>query len=263
MVFMSGMFPVNGYCDNEQIHEAVNKLKANGIVEKTQDTGKEMAKGLENYKPDPAMLELAREAAKRTETEEFKKEFGQYQESIQKSIKQYVPAAKESIKPEGRKEEEGGVLLKPDERIYILMSSSVPDGTVRRYLRDISDIGDPNVIMVFRGVPGGMENFILFQNTIVEQWGGKDLKFLNMQIDPHIFRMYSINAVPAFIYVNGLELVDIEQSEGWSDNAKVKDACIVRGDVSLDYAVESIYQKTGNSRVLGILQKLRRSFYGN
>ncbi len=260
-IFASLACPV--YADNEDVHDFINDLKNNDAVNKTEEVGRKMAKDWENYEIDPAMLEKAKKTVEITKSPEFNKQVEKYQKKTLEAIERYVPAAQ--AKEGDVAEDVAGALLNADERLYVLVSTSMPKGTIKRYLADINKIGDPNVIMVLRGVPGGVKNQNLagFRNMIVEQWGISDLDFTNIQIDPLIFRAYSIEAVPAIIYADGLKLVDIEQSEGWSENAKVKDAYIVRGDASLDYAVESIYQKTGNSRVLEILQKMRRGFYGN
>lgn len=256
------MFPVSIYGNNEDVHKIINDLKKANIVENTEKTGKEMAKDFENYELDPVMFEKAKGAAEITKTDEFKERMEKYQKETMKSIEQYVPAAKvaETEKKGNEKNNIQG-LLNNDERLYVLVSTSMPKETIRKYLADINKIGDPNVIMVLRGVPGGARNLVNFRNTIIEQWSIKEMDLINIQIDPLIFRAYSIDSVPAIIYASGLELMDIEQSEGWSENAQVKDAYIIHGDVSLEYAIESIYQRTGNKRVLDIYHNLKRSFY--
>jgi type-F conjugative transfer system pilin assembly protein TrbC len=251
--------PLKGF--GEDVHEFVNKLKSSGAVEEIQKDGEACAKNWENYEIDPKILEKAKETAKITDSPEFKKQVERSQKDILRSIEGYVPPATAKADT-GSQEAISGMLLREDERVYIMVSSSMPDGTIRRYLGDISRIGDPNVTMVLRGIPGGVDQLKNFGNMLVDRWGAKDLDFMNIQIDPLIFQAYSIDAVPAIVYVSGLDLVDIEQSEGREGNATIKDACIIRGDVSLEYAVERIYQETGNSRVLDILQKMRRSFYG-
>lgn len=245
----------------EDVHEFINSLKDAGTVEKIQKDGETCAKNLEHQELDPEMMERAKQSAKKAESPEFKKQIESYQADILRSIEGYIPPATAKADNDDQ-EAPDEALLRSDERIYIMVSSSMPDGTIKRYLRDIGKIGDPNVIMVLRGVPGGIDQFVNFGNMLVDRWGAKDLDFMNIQIDPLIFQAYSISAVPAIVYVNGLELVDIEQSEGREGNTTIKDACIIRGDVSLDYAVERIYQETGNDRVLDILQRMRRSFYG-
>lgn len=254
------MFPVSIYGNNEDVHKIINDLKKANIVENTEKTGKEMAKDFENYELDPVMFEKAEGAAKITGTNDFKKQMEKYQKETLKSIERYVPAAQVD---EAKGEEKGNahVLLNGGERLYVLVSTSMPKETIKRYLADINKIGDPNVVMVLRGVPGGARNLVKFRNTIIEQWDIKDMDLVNIQIDPLIFRAYSIDSVPSIVYANGLELMDPEQSEGWSENAKIKDAYIIHGDVSLKYAVESIYQRTGDKRVLDIYHKLERSFY--
>lgn len=138
-----------------------------------------------------------------------------------------------------------------DERVYIFVSSSVPEGTLRAYARDIENLGSPNVFMVMRGMVGGMKEFGPTMNFLSKvlmkesNCRGKNCQAFGaaVEIDPLLFRRYKPTKVPAIVYAKGIKLQDPEHSEGDIDNSSELNSnswWMVYGDSSLGYALDQI-----------------------
>jgi type-F conjugative transfer system pilin assembly protein TrbC len=96
--------------------------------------------------------------------------------------------------------------LAPDERIYIFMSSSVPENVWKSYAEDLKQIGSRRIIVVLRGCIGGCERIkptIEFLRRVAFN-NGNDTKGFEIQIDPFLFRKYHISQVPAIVYAKGV-----------------------------------------------------------
>ena len=178
-----------------------------------------------------------------------------------------------------RKTAENTFLL-PDERLYLFISSSMPVSTLRNYAADLDKLKDPHISMVMRGFVGGMhlikptitfiEKILLKDPTCLPvrrmQTGDAsttqcDVYHVTVNIDPLLYSRYGIRAVPAILYVRGVHSIDPGESEGVTDNTSVSDAYMVSGDVSLEYALDTIRKASKSSQIEGILKTLQRGFY--
>ena len=161
--------------------------------------------------------------------------------------------------------------LLPDERIYLFISSSMPVSTLRNYAADLDKLNDPHISMVMRGFVNGMHYIkptihfiqkILVKNLTCDTSNQKcDLFHATVNVDPLLYSRYGIERVPAILYVRGLHSVDPGESEGLKDNVTVSDVYMVSGDVSPEYALDTIRKASKSSQVEGILKELRRGFY--
>ena len=110
-------------------------------------------------------------------------------------------------------------------KIYILMSSSVPDIVWKNYICYVEN-NHLNAVFVLRGFIGGIKNGIKptlnYIQHLIKGWSckGKTSTIHNVEIDidPRLFEKYGINRVPAVIY-----------------NGKIS-----YGDWSLDYHLEKL-----------------------
>ncbi|MFZ0449016.1 MAG: type-F conjugative transfer system pilin assembly protein TrbC [Desulfatiglandaceae bacterium] len=170
--------------------------------------------------------------------------------------------------------------LLQDERIYLFISSSMPISTLRNYAADMDKLKDPQISMVMKGFVGGM-HYIKPTIKFIEKILVKDLTCdasisqgerrshppkcevynATVNVDPLLYSRYGIRSVPAILYIRGLHSTDPQQSEGITDNTSVSDVYMVSGDVSLEYALDTIRKASKSSQVEGILKELRRSFY--
>jgi len=143
--------------------------------------------------------------------------------------------------------------LAGDERIYILISSSVPLQTLRNYGLSMERAKDSRVKMVLRGFveEPGLQPVQATKKFVHRVLTGQDgrcassegcqrlLLPTGIQIDPFIFRRFNVAShVPAIVYARGVSVVDDKVSEGGMRNMKVKESYVLHGDVSLEYAIE-------------------------
>lgn len=140
-------------------------------------------------------------------------------------------------------------VLSDDERIYIFISSSMPEMTIRNYIRDASKIGN-NIYLILRGGIGGIKqimptvvwaNSLLKKNSLCESQC--EMYGVKILIDPFLFRKYGITKVPAVVYVKG-----VQNPEGLSEglnSVKINNFWVSYGDVSLDYHLKLIEEKSG------------------
>jgi type-F conjugative transfer system pilin assembly protein TrbC len=176
--------------------------------------------------------------------------------------------------------------LESNEQIIIVISSSIPKSTIRSYFEDIDAIDAPfDVKFVLRGVIGSPETLtptMEYITSIVTKGANKDKPFdlaaikkrmegnetidtfkVKIDINPKVTRKYSIDRVPAVIYIRNYNQAIEEPkrlSEAINDN---EEFYIAYGAVRLDYALAKINEKAQSKGVKRLIEALqRRGFYG-
>jgi type-F conjugative transfer system pilin assembly protein TrbC len=164
-------------------------------------------------------------------------------------------------------------LLADSERLYVFVSHSIPLETLRTYAEAIHKAGDPNVVMVLRGMVGGMKYFrptAEFVQSIVLTdpdcpASGKtqcDAYATSVLIDPLLFRRYAVTRVPTFVYARDVRLpAGPSGSEGIPEKASVGAQFALAGDVSLDYAVEALNREAKSPSLTALVGALRKGFH--
>lgn len=180
--------------------------------------------------------------------------------------KSYYPDAFEKI--EQRKEFMADT-SPGNERVYILISSSVPESVVRTYIA-AADRLSGSVPVILRGFIGGISKAMPTLKYI-QRLSKKDQNCDPMKsrcefysapvlIDPLIFGMHNVEAVPAFVYVGGLKVSDAEMSEGNEDNVSFEVSHVVYGDVSLEFALSEIQREVKSPYLEQMLAKVRGEY---
>ena len=157
--------------------------------------------------------------------------------------------------------------LLPNERIYLFVSSSVPETTLRTYIEQIARLGDPNVVVLMRGFIGGMKYMgptLNFIGDLLE----KDpscgfscgLYGVNVEVDPLLFRRYGILRVPAVVYVPDIEILG-PGSEGLGRNANVGKAYAFYGDAALSYSLKRINEEAKSASLAAVIKEFKHGFY--
>lgn len=164
-----------------------------------------------------------------------------------------------------------GDKLPMNERIYIFVSSSMPDTTLRNYIASLAKLDDPNVTAIMRGFIGGAKRAAptmkFIKNLLVKSPGCEpfkeqcDMYRANISVDPLLFARYSITEVPAVVYVPNTKVADQLMSEGDPNNAKHGEYHVVYGDAALDYLIEVIYEHTRQKSLESVLATLRKGYY--
>lgn len=199
-------------------------------------------------KKNPEMEKEAKRAYEYSQSPEFKAQVEAFKKDLNLLLGGQPPQADPVERYYSAYKPKKGV-LSDDERIYIFISSSIPEQTIKNYIRDASKIGN-NIYLILRGGIGGIKQImptVLWANSLLkknslcetqcEMYGVKIL------IDPFLFRKYNITKVPAIVYVQGLQ-----NTEGLSEglnSVKINKFWISYGDVSLDYHLKLIEGQLG------------------
>ena len=136
-----------------------------------------------------------------------------------------------------------------EERVYLFISESVPEDTLRVYAKDIAKLPHENSFFVMRGFVGGMKNFkptIDFIQRIRLKKKSCDFKSVQCEqepvevlIDPLLYEKFKINRVPAVVYDSGIS------------------SYVVYGDISLVGSLD-LMRKEANSSTLEYSIKVLR-----
>ena len=141
--------------------------------------------------------------------------------------------------------------LDETERIYLFLSSSMPDQTVQAYIRSVAQAGDSNLVPVMRGWVNGLTDTKasakyfsrMLQKDPACQNTTKPCEHYEMGISlqPALFITYGITQVPAVVYIND------------------KAAYQIKGDAGLDYLLERINREVQSETLAHLIQKIRGS----
>ena len=155
------------------------------------------------------------------------------------------------------------------EKLYILISTSIPEDTLRSYVSDAGRL-EGAVPIILRGFIGGMTRIMptmVFIQKILKKDPGCDFskeKCASYQVpvlvDPLIFSRYKIDAVPAFVYVRGLKVTAVRLARAPPDNATVSGHYVVFGDVSLEYAIGEIQREAKSEYLKDLSDKIRGTY---
>ena len=177
-----------------------------------------------------------------------KGEFGKY---VPKSIKEHYLKVLKNSKPFDMT---GG------HRLFLIISSSIPFKTLRRYVFQIAD-NDLPIQMVLRGLLPGSDNGKYFMPTIkyitrlIKYKGRTGYYDMHVDIDPLIPEKYNINKVPALIY-------DVNYNPQTFTTIGDK-AYVVYGDVDLEYGLKQIENKTDSKYIKEVLNRFKANSFFN
>lgn len=150
----------------------------------------------------------------------------------------------------------GGGTLPLNERIYVFISSSIPEQTLKSYVNALDRLRDSNVEMVMRGFVEGIKKIgptQKFIQKIVSKPDGSAYS-VSVIIDPILFRKYGVNRVPCIVYDRSVA-ADIH-ADADSDNYY-----LMYGDASLEYAIERIQKESHGETLNAVLSSLRGGIY--
>ena len=267
-IFLFVLFTAQAYSEDIYKQGDISPLK------KTLERAEEYEKIISapNYLPDykKEAAEKLKDLSELVQSSALQKRIKQYQNRLAEKL--IDPAYQANPDDSANKKDYSNFLLDSSERIYVFISSSVPVSTLRNYAGDIHLLGDPNISMVMRGFVDGMK-YIAPTAAFVQSIISDDPDCIpaeenecpafntSVVIDPLLFRRYEITAVPAIVYVRGMEIMDSQGSEGKEENAEFSEAYLLYGDVSLTYALEQILKKSDSKKIDVIIKKLRGDFY--
>ena len=187
----------------------------------------------------------ARRAAALFNSPEFQNRLHQLQEKLP------LKDASDSSKNVGKKEKDLGALA-GEEKIYLFLSSSMPEEDVHSLLHTVAHAGDQRIVPVMYGFIGGIDNHRhqgeYFGRVLREDSACTDTpqtqceRFkTNLKINSSLFKQYNVSKTPTVVYVNGVK--------SWS----------IQGNATLGYLFEKINQDAQNPALQQIVKRLEEN----
>jgi len=155
-----------------------------------------------------------------------------------------------------------------DYRVFIFISKSVPEKTLKTYMRDA--LKTDETLLVIRGVIGSADFLKPTQDFITTLACGKKLSELKtddkcgvsrVDINPLLFSLFKIGRVPAIVF-SKLSYHELMIRSNLGQPIKDDEYFIIKGDISLQYALTKINEVAKNSRINNILTNLRGKYGG-
>jgi len=206
-----------------------------------------------------AQAGAARVSADVVNAPQFQKKVLAERERLQKEVYGISPELKPSYYAKAKNVGQT-TRLASDERIYIFVSSSMPEATIRAYVQDVDQLHDPNIIFVLRGFVGGMKTFaptVQFIANMLKKdrtCEGTDCLTYGpaFEIDPNLYRRYKPSQVPAVVFARDVTSRGPDTTEGIDENESFTAKnpwWMIYGDASLSYLFSRVAE-SANSSVL-------------
>lgn len=145
-----------------------------------------------------------------------------------------------------------------NEKIFIVISSSMPDSEVREYFKIAEN--KENVSFILRGLIGGVQKFEptrKYLEKIIKKYpldaNNQEAYNVALSINPKVTQKYNIQKVPAVIYIKNYD-GQVEKSEAMDRNTTSEEFWVSYGMASLEYVIEQI-NKEAKSQWLETLFK--------
>jgi len=220
----------------KKAREDAENIKMNLPVNRYQKDGTKAAERTSKLFHSPEFQERIQCEQQRLEKEIF----ADYTKPWKKKIRQKTTEQKGMIGS-----------LAANEKVYLFVSSSIPDETVHAYIVDLDKVTDPNVSLVMRGLVGGIakaraeKGQSYFSRIMKKELDCPKTKTpceryqVAIRLKPSLFSKYGITRVPAVIY----------EYEG--------NSFLIQGDAGLDYLLERINREVRSKGLTGLIKKIR------
>jgi len=214
-----------------------------------------------------------------TKTNKFHNEIKQSEDYIlfdkqgfnyQKYLGKYQNIAKNVIKAsDGKGYISQNRFLNKDEKLYMIISSSMPTQTIKNYFKEIQPV-NTDITFVMRGTIGGIHKIkptLKWLNNIVvidsnkNPQDKKNRYQINLEINPKVTRRYNIQRVPALIYIQNFNpIIEMQQPMPKDDDNKEK-VYIAYGDSNIEHSLQKINQKAKSKGIKRFLKSMKQGFF--
>ncbi len=247
LIFMSFIFHSFSLpCHGQDLSESDVSL----IMKKAREDAERMALPVNKYNEEG--LKAAEETAQLYHSPEFQERVQCEQQLLEKEVfGQYIAPWKKKMQQSSEKQTDQQGSLAAEEKVYLFISSSMPDETVHAYLADIDKAADPNVLLVMRGLVGGMSiakaykgqsyfNRILKKDLACPRTEKPCERYkVPIRLKPSLFNKYGITSVPSIVY----------EHEG--------SAILIQGDSGFDYLLERINREAKSAGMTNLIKNIR------
>jgi type-F conjugative transfer system pilin assembly protein TrbC len=232
------------------VEKAKEQARAQGVIDseatkKAMESARELAKTITI--PENKHSAAGKKAAEETNAVYRSKAF-QDKVNGYENWEDLVPGAK------AKKEQETKGILADSEKIYLFLSSSIPEASFQGYMAYLD--GVPEIVPVMKGIVGGLSKENKKERV---KWWSKVLKKdttckepearsearceklkIPITIKPKLFHQYEITEVPALVYTRGDEIFQIQ------------------GDVGIVTLLEKVNQEAKSPGINGLIAKISR-----
>lgn len=242
-------------------YTAEHDMKA---VEQKADLTNSDAQAITTYAHSGAFLKRVGENVEYL-LEDKQLDWGKHVERYQPTMERYV----KQLKNEGSPYYSKNRFLDADERLIVVISSSMPKETIHQYFEDLAPV-NTDVLFVMRGTIGGMSKIMptmrYIRTLLVKDPDGnlndnKNYYSHNVTINPKITQRYGIDRVPAVIYVKGYDPV-AEATTGVM--APVHDderVYVSYGDAEIGSVLRTINKQAKSKGIKALLAGMNQSYF--
>ncbi|AWI34155.1 TrbC family F-type conjugative pilus assembly protein [Helicobacter apodemus] len=255
------------------------KQKAGELnIDFLRDTMQE-SKEFENLQieaPSMEYLDKAKEIKDLTNMEDFKKELKANEDYIlyDKSIdfSKYTGLNREeleSIRNGSHNLQSGNRFLSSDEKIFIVISSSMPKETIINYFKTLEKV-NTDVTFILQGLVGNdisklnptleyiRDLLVKDKNTSLEN--PENIYSFNIDINPKVTQKFNITHTPAVIFISNYDKT-LQEPQELKESINGERVYIAYGAVSADYAFKEINKKAKSKGLEKLLAQLNKSFF--
>jgi hypothetical protein len=214
---------------------------------KVMDKARELAKAM--TLPENIHKEVGIKAAQKSNADFRKPEFQQkIADEFNRQTDLFLP---ESRRNKQKKQEAKGNLAET-EKVYLFLSSSIPEASFKGYMTSLE--GVPEIVPVMQGMVGGLGkehkeervqwwSKVLQKDTTCENRPEQPCELIKpaISIKPALFKQYSITKAPALVYDRGDGIFHIQ------------------GDVGLVTLLEKVNQEAKSPGLTAVITKMRGS----
>lgn len=157
--------------------------------------------------------------------------------------------------------------LDPNEKIFIVISSSLEKETIRNYFKLLESV-NTDVTFILRGVIGTPKkiiptieyiNDLLVKNKNENPEEESNRYSFNIEINPKITQRFGIKKVPAVLFIKNYNPIVQEYKEVIGSPDKDELYWTAYGEASIDYALEEINKKAKSDGVDRLLKAMNQS----
>jgi type-F conjugative transfer system pilin assembly protein TrbC len=233
------------YSHDEKVMEGFDMNNVRDYLKRTDEYKKEIENSdfyrNEGWKHNEEAEKESKKTYEIYQSDEFQRKMKEETEKLKSGMfAKYSKRAREYY--EDRHSGGTGEIAKGN-KIYVMISRSVPLQTLRNYVKSIVSM-NLNATMVMRGFVGGAGKIMPTVEFIMDvikkdpscEWSIThpcETYDTGITIDPTLFRVYGIEEVPAIVVARGIPV----------GNATPIEAYVITGDVSIEYAVEKVESK--------------------
>jgi len=220
------------------------------IMKKAREDAEKINLPVNRYQEDG--MKAAEKTSKLFHSPAFQERIQCEQQRLEKEVfADYTKPWKRKVRQTAIEQKGRGGNLAANEKVYLFISSSIPDETVHAYIVNLDKVADPNVSLVMRGPVGGITKVRVKKGqSYFSRIMKKELDCPRTQtpceryqvpilLKSSLFTKYGITRVPAVAYEH-------------DDNI-----FLIQGDAGLDYLLEKINREAKSTGLASLIKKIR------